>query len=168
MIPERERLITMNNIIRILLILLPQMLQNTNLLLGLSMKTLLVAHYLQRNMQTQLVVIALQHLTETALAKNLQHLEAIQHMVMLDRLVAAVLVIVAVVEWSTDDTMNFLGILAQEMDLWIVEDLVVLECGQLGHVLFHSGFGCHRCGGALLRRGVGMLGYLLTIRILCY
>ncbi len=57
---------------------------------------------------------------------------------MLNRLVAAILIIISIVIRTTNDTMYLFGILAKKINLRIIEYLVMLECGKLLHVLLHS------------------------------
>ena len=67
-IAEGERLVAVYDIECVLLVLLAQMLQYADLLLGLPMEALLIAHYLQRDVCAQFVVVAFEHLAEAAFA----------------------------------------------------------------------------------------------------
>ena len=65
-IAEGERLVAVYDVVCVLLVLLAQMLQYADLLLGLPMEALLVAHYFQRYVRAQFVVVAFEHLTKAA------------------------------------------------------------------------------------------------------
>ncbi len=73
---------------------------------------------------------------------------------MLNRLVASVLVVVAVIVRAAYDTVYFLGVLSDKEYVTVVEDLVMLERGQLLHVVLHGRLGTHGLNAArlLLRR----------------
>ncbi len=55
--------------------------------------------------------------------------------------------------------MDLLGVRTHKVDLGVVEDLVVLERGELGHVGAHGALGAHRrCGTSRARRRRAILG----------
>ena len=151
----------MYDVVRVLLVHAAQVLQYADLLLRLAMEALLVAHDLERHVLAELVVVALEHLAEAALAKYFEHLEAVEDVIVLDGLVAAALVVVAVVVGAADHAADLLGILPDEVDLRVVEDLVLLERRQLRHVVAHHRLRRHRVHRATRRRRVESLLLLL-------
>ena len=64
----------MDDVAGVVLVLLPQVFQNPDLLLCLPMEPLLVPHHLEGNVLVGLVVVHLEHLTKRALAYHLQDL----------------------------------------------------------------------------------------------
>ena len=107
------------------------------------------------------MVVHLDHLPEGSLPDDLEHLVAVLQVVVRDVRVAALIVVVAAVVGRADDARALLGVGADEVDLRVVEDLVVLVGGQLVHVELHDLFrgGHHRLGLDRPRGGiVGRLG----------
>ena len=64
----------MDDIAGVVLVLLPQVLEDPDLLLGLPMEPLLVSHHLEGHVLVGLVVVHLEHLAKRALAYHLQDL----------------------------------------------------------------------------------------------
>lgn len=153
MIAKLKRLAHVNDIERVVLVLFAQVFEYADFLLSLTMKAFLVAYDFERHMLTQLVIVTLQHLAEAALAEYFKYLEAVDDVVVLHRLVAAIFVVVAVVVRAADDAVYFFCVLAHEVDLGVVEYFVMLERGQLLHERFHGRFGIHGVGRAPQRAG---------------
>jgi len=151
-VPESERLHHMHNIVYIVLILLTQMLQDSDLLLGLTMETLLVTHHFQSNVSVRLVVVRFYDLPETALADNLQHLVPVRDVIVGHVDVLSGIVIIPAVLRTPNDALPLFRAGTQEVNLRVVEDLVVLVRGQFVHVVFHR----------LFRTHVGQLGALVA------
>lgn len=84
MIAKNETIVQMNNIHFVILVLLFQMLQDFNLLLGLSMETGLVADHFQCHVDVVLVVVSFHHLAKAALANDFEYFVAVGHVVMDD------------------------------------------------------------------------------------
>ena len=64
----------MDDIAGVVLVLLPQVLEDSDLLLRLPMESLLVPNHLQSHVLVRLVVVHLEHLAKRALAYHLQDL----------------------------------------------------------------------------------------------
>ena len=64
----------MDDIAGVVLVLLPQVLEDPDLLLGLPVEPLLVSHHLEGDVLVGLVVVHLEHLAKRALAYHLQDL----------------------------------------------------------------------------------------------
>ena len=64
----------MDDIAGVVLVLLPQVLEDPDLLLGLPVEPLLVPHHLEGDVLVGLVVVHLEHLAKRALAYHLQDL----------------------------------------------------------------------------------------------
>ena len=64
----------MDDIAGVVLVLLPQVLQDPDLLLGLPMESLLVSNHLQSDVLVRLVVVHLEHLPKRPLPYHLQDL----------------------------------------------------------------------------------------------
>ena len=71
---EGEVVVHVDDVESVVLVLLPQVFQDSDLLLGLPVETLLVSHHLQGHVVVILVVVGLDHLPEAALAYHLQYL----------------------------------------------------------------------------------------------
>lgn len=127
----------MNDVHGVVLVLLAQLTQYAYLLVRLTVEALLVAHHLERHVLVRLVIVGLDHLAERALADHAQHFVAICHVVVRHMDVRALFVVVLVVVGPADDARPFLRIRADEVDLLIIEDLVMLVRGQLVHVQLH-------------------------------
>ena len=101
--PECEVVVEVNDVVRVLLVLLAQVLQDPDLLLGLAVEALLVPHHLERHVLVVLVVVHLDHLSERALPDDLEHLVAVLQVVVRDVRVRALVVVVAAVVGSAED-----------------------------------------------------------------
>ena len=112
------------------MILFPQVLQNSNLFIGLSVEPSLIANNLQRYMLLRLVVISLQDLSKASLAQHLKYLVPVGHMVVCHHLVASLVVVVAAVLRTTRDAFPLFCVLTEEIDLRVETYLLFLEHGQ--------------------------------------
>ena len=73
------------------------MFQDLDLFLGLPVEPRLIAHHFQRHVHVILVVIGLDHLTETALTDHFEHFIAVRHVIVHDVDVRVLFVVVAAV-----------------------------------------------------------------------
>ena len=71
----------MDDIAGVVLVLLPQVLEDPDLLLGLPVEPLLVSHHLEGDVLVGLVVVDLEHLAEGALTDHLQDLVPVGYVV---------------------------------------------------------------------------------------
>lgn len=122
---------------RVVAVLLFKMFQDANLLLGLTVEAFLVSDHLQGDVLLHLVIIGFDHLAEAALADDLEHLVSVSDVVVRHVQVRSVVVIKSIVVGATNHTLSFLGIRSHKVHMGIVEDLVVLKCAKLVHILFH-------------------------------
>jgi len=134
---EGERVEHVDDVHGVVLVLLAQLTQDAYLLVRLTVEALLVAHHLERHVLVRLMIVGLDHLAERALTDHAQHLVAIRHVVVRHMNVRALFVVVLVVVGPADDARPFLRVRADEVDLLVVEDLVMLVRGQLVHVQLH-------------------------------
>ena len=67
----------MDNVIGIVLVLLAQVLQNSDLFLSLPMKPFFVSYHFEGDMKVALVVVGFHHLAEAALPDDFEHFIAI-------------------------------------------------------------------------------------------
>lgn len=137
-IPKCERVKHVNHVHRVILILLSQVLQYTDLLLSLPVETLLVPHHLQSDVFALLVVVRFDNLTETTLSYHFQDLISIRNVVVRDVDVGALFVVVLAVVREADQTGPLLGVRAYEIHLWIVEYFAVLVRGEFVHIELHD------------------------------
>lgn len=137
MISERERIQHMNNVHRIILILLPQVLQYPDLLLRLPVEPLLVPHHLKCNVRVHFVIVGLDDLTERALSDYFQNLIAVRHVIVRYVDVRPLLVVIVAVVGVSDDAGTLFRVGPDEIDLGVVEDLVVLVRCEFVHVELH-------------------------------
>ena len=72
-VAEDEAIVQVDHIHLVVLILLLEVFEDLDLLLGLSVKARLVAHHLERHVDVVLVVVSLHYLAEAALAQDLQN-----------------------------------------------------------------------------------------------
>ena len=126
-----------DNVIGVILVLLPQVFQDSNLFLGLSVKSFLIPYHFQGNMKMTLVIIGFDHLTEAALPDDFEHFITIGQMVVSYVSVGALVVVIAAVVGTANDAGSLLSVRPNEVDLRIVENLMVLVRRQLVHVEFH-------------------------------
>lgn len=134
---EGERVEHVDDVHGVVLVLLAQLTQYTYLLVRLTVEALLVTHHLERHVLVRLMIVGLDHLAERALADHAQHLVAIRHVVVWHMDVRALFVVVLVVVGPADDARPFLRIRADEVDLLVIEDLVMLVRRQFVHVQLH-------------------------------
>ena len=74
----------MDDIAGVVLVLLPQVLEDPDLLLGLPVEPLLVSHHFEGDMLMSLVVVNLQNLSKGAFANHFQNLITVSNVVMRD------------------------------------------------------------------------------------
>ena len=91
------------------------------------LESLLAAYDLDGHVLFPLVVEALEHLAETALAKRLDDLVSVGNLVLVYLEIGAVLVVILLHVAHV----HLLGLEAQEPDLRVLVDLLLLEFGQL-------------------------------------
>ena len=123
-----------DDVVGVVLVLLAQVLQDADLLLGLSVEPFLVAHHLEGHVEMALVVVGLDHLAEAAFSNDFQHFVAVGEVVVGDVCVGALIVVVPAVVGSSDDARPLLGVGADEVDLRVVEYFVVLVWSEFVHV----------------------------------
>ncbi len=123
---EGERVDHVYDVVGVVVVLALEVLQDAYLLVRLPQDLLLVAHELQGHVLAELVVVALEHLAEGALAERAQDLVAIGDVVVNDGPVGALLVVVAAVERARHRAAYLLGVLAHEVDLVVAENLGLL------------------------------------------
>lgn len=138
MVPERERIEHMNHVHRIVFVLLSEVLQDADLLLRLPVEPFLVAHHLERDVLTLLVVVRFHHLAEATLTDHFEHLVSVCYVVMRYVDVRALLVVVVAIVREPDQPGPFLGIRAYKVHLGVVEYLTVFVGGKFTHVEFHD------------------------------
>ncbi len=127
MISKVKVLLHVHHIERVFLVQVLQVLQNVDLDHALLLKALLAPYDLHRHVLLLLVVEALEHLAEAALAQCLDDLVAVGDVVLVGLQVRAVLVVIVLGARGT----YLLGVQAQEPDLGVLVDLLSLELGQL-------------------------------------
>ena len=106
-----------DDVVGVFLVLLAQVLQDADLLLGLSVEPFLVAHHLEGHVEMALVVVGLDHLAEAAFSNDFQHFVAVGEVVVRDVRVGALVVVVLAVVGRADDARTLLGVRADEVDL---------------------------------------------------
>jgi len=107
------------------------------------MEAFLVAYHLQGDVLMGLVVVGLYHLAKATLTYHLQHLVPVGYMIVRYVDVRTLIVVVTAVVRPADHPLLLLGVRADEIDLGVIEDLVMLERRQLVHVLLHGRFWTH-------------------------
>ena len=153
-VPEGKCLDHMHDIVHIVLVLLTQVLQDSDLFLGLTMKTFLVTDHFERDVGVRLVIVRLHDLSEAALADNFQHLVSVGDMIVRHVDVLSGIVVISAVLGTSDHALPLFRAGSQEVNLRVVEDLVVLVRGQFVHVVLHGLFWTHvRQLGALVAGG---------------
>ncbi len=116
----------MDHIERVVMVEVLEVLQDVHLDHALLLKALLAAYDLDRHVLLPLVVEALEHLAEAALAQRLDDLVPVRDVVLVGLQVRAVLV----VEVLDARRVQLLGLQAQEPDLRVLVYLLTLELGQ--------------------------------------
>ena len=66
-----------DDVVGVVFVLLPEMLQDPNFFLSLSVESFLVTDHFQRYVQMAFVIVSLHHLTKATLAYNFEHFIAI-------------------------------------------------------------------------------------------
>lgn len=140
-VSEGEVVQQVDYVVRVLSILFFQVFQNSNLLVGLPVKSPLVANNLQCDMLLCFVVVSLQDLPKASLSQNLQYLIPVRHMVVCHHLIAPLVIIIASVLGTTRNTVSLLCMLPHEEHLWVPRNLLLLECGQSTPVQLESFLG---------------------------
>jgi hypothetical protein len=126
-----------DDVVGVVLVLLAQVFQDPDLLLGLPVEPFLVAHHLEGDVKVTLVVVGLDDLTEAALPDDFEHFVAVGQVVVSDVRVRALVVVVATVVGAANEAGPLFGIGPNEVDLGVVEDLMVFVWSQFVHVQFH-------------------------------
>lgn len=145
-VPESERIEHVDNVHSIIFVLVAEVLQYTDLLLGLSVEPLLVAHHLERAVLSLLVVIGLHDLAEAALPDHFEHLVPVRDVVVRYVDVGALFVVVLAIVREAHQAGPLLRVRAYEVHLGVVVYLAVFVRSQFVHVKFHDlfGAGCDR------------------------
>lgn len=117
MTAERERIQHPDHIGRAVRILLAQVFQDPYLLLRLAVESLLVADHLECDARAVAVIVDLDDLTEASLTQHAQNLVAVRYVVMWHVHVRALVVVVAVVVGTVQQTLLLLGIRTDKVDL---------------------------------------------------
>jgi len=81
-VAEGEVIVHANDVCRIVLIDLAELVQDPDFLLRLSMETLFIANHLQSDIDAVLVVEDMHHLSKTAFADHFEHLIAVGNVIM--------------------------------------------------------------------------------------
>lgn len=135
-VAEDEAIVQVNDVHLIVLVLLFEVLEDFDLLLGLPMKTRLIANHFQCHVDVVLVVVGFHHLTETALADDFEHLVAVGHVVVDDVDVRVLLVVVTRIVRRHDGPLFCHS--ADKVDVRIIEDLLAfVGCQYVTKVLEH-------------------------------
>lgn len=145
-VAEGEILQHVDDVHGVVLVLLPQVLQDSDLLCRLPVEALLVSHHLQGHVLVDFVVIGLDHLPKAPLPDDLEDLVPVSHVIVRHLHVGSLVVIVATVVGPTCHALALLCVWTQEIDFRIAENLMVFKGGQFLHVLLHCLFRCHRGG----------------------
>lgn len=156
-VSERERIEHVDHVHRVVLVLLAEVLQDTDLLLRLAVEALLVTYHLERDILALLVVVRLYYLTETTLTDHLQHLVSIRYVIVRYVNVRALLVVVVAIVREPDQPGPFLGVRAYKVHLGVVKYLTVFIRGKFAHVELHDLL------GARGRRGRPLVGRLRVV-----
>ena len=132
---EVEVLLHLHQIMLVLLVLVPQVLQNLELHQRLVVKPLLVPYHLHRHRSSHLVVVTAHHLPEATLAELVDDLEPVREMVALAHDVVSPFVVVAVVIAPASLlALHLLRADPREVHARVLQDLRPLERGQRGAV----------------------------------
>ncbi len=126
-----------DNVEGVVFVLFSQVLQDADLLLRLAMEPFLIADHLERHVQVAFVIIGLHHLAKAPLPDDFQNFIAVSQMVVGYVSVGTLVVVIAAIVGTSNQAWSLLGIGANEIDLGVVKDLVVLVGGELVHVEFH-------------------------------
>lgn len=137
-VPESERVEHVDDIHRVVLVLLAEVFQDADLLLRLTVEPLLVADHLERDVLALLVVVRFYHLPETTLTDNFEHLVSVRYVVVRYVDVRALLVVVVAIVREPDQPGPFLGVRAYEVHLGVIEYLTVFIGGEFVHIELHD------------------------------
>lgn len=97
MIAKGKRIQHVNDVHCVILVLLPEVFQNADLLLSLTVETFLVSNHLQGNMHVRFMVVGFHHLPKGTFSDHLQHFVPISYVVVGYVYVRSLLVIVITV-----------------------------------------------------------------------
>jgi hypothetical protein len=90
-----------DNIHRVILVLLSKMCEDSYLFMGLPMKPLLIPNYFYTNVALRFVIVSFYYLPKTAFANDLEYLISVGNMIMLYQNVTALIVVKTVVVTAT-------------------------------------------------------------------
>ena len=121
-IAEDKTVVQVNNVHLVVLVLLLEVLEDLDLLLGLAVKPRLIPHHFQRHVHVILVVVSFDYLAKTSLADHFKHFVAIGHVIVDDVNVRILLVVVAGIVRRHYGP--FLGHRPDEVNVRIIEDFL--------------------------------------------
>lgn len=136
MVAEVKVVQHVDDVVRVIHVLLPQLIQNAHLDQGLLVEPLLIPDDLDGHVLVRLVIERPHHLPKAALADQLENLVAIRDVVMDDLVVAAVLVVVTAVEYRARLAVDLERVQAQVPDLRVLFNLRLLVVGHAVSVQF--------------------------------
>mmetsp|Transcript_35715 Transcript_35715/g.43094 ORF Transcript_35715/g.43094 Transcript_35715/m.43094 type:complete len:224 (+) Transcript_35715:1502-2173(+) len=146
MVAEVEVLAHVDDVGGIILIFMPQMLENLDLYEGLVMKAFLISDDLYSTESVRFVVKALHYLPEAALAEGFEDLVAEADVVVKDCGVVSSLVVIAMVVssnvWTCSDLVG--AVVACEVYLRVLENFTLLELCECIAVKLQCSRCCHR------------------------
>ena len=132
---EVEVFLHLHQVVLVLLVLVPQVLQNLELHQRLLVKPLLVPYHLHGHRTSRLVVVTAHHLPEATLAELVDDLEPVREMVALaHHVVAAVVVVAVVIAPASLLALHLLRADPREVHARVLQNLRPLERGQRGAV----------------------------------
>lgn len=143
MIPEDETVQHVHDVVRIVLVLFFQVLQDTDFLLSLSVEPLLISDHFQGDVLVGFVIVGFDDLAERAFSDLFQDFVPIADVVMSHVEIRAFIIVEAAIIGPSDDSVSLLSIGADEVDLGIIEDFVMLVRRQFMHELLHRHFRRH-------------------------
>ena len=140
-VSEGEVVQEVDYVVRVFSILFFQVFQDSNLLIGLSVKSPLVANNLQCHMLLCFVIVSLQDLPKAPFPQHLEYLVPVCHMVMCHHLIAALVIVIAPVLGRTRNTLSLLCVLPHKEHLRVPRNLLLFECSQSAPVQLESFLG---------------------------
>lgn len=133
MLPEHAVIFYADDVVCVLGVVISQVLQNLQLDLSLVLKSLFVPNNFYSHDFAGLVVHAPKCLPETALAQKVDHFEAISDVVLQDHIIIALVIIKPKVVLVERGALDLLGVQAQKVNLFVVQDFALLVVSQLVH-----------------------------------
>lgn len=130
MVAEVEIVQHVDDVMRVIGVLLAQLVQDANLDQRLVMEPLLVPDYLDGHVLVGFVVQGPNDLAEAALANHLEDLVAVRDVVMDHLVVAPVVIVVAAVQHRSRFRVDLARVQAEVPDLVVLFDLLLLEVSQ--------------------------------------